>query len=380
MSLPGDPEALLDAARDLRTASEALAQAHDSLAARAGSMSGWQGAAAAAATSALDARSRTLQQAAECLAASVGPLLTYGDELRAAQLDYARGEATGEQGRAAQAAAGSGAVPAADTARDAANQTLDDAADLMIAAEARALRANESAARALAAARSTLDGLTPPPGPGPLAGDTGPDIGTALADVGNALASFGNAAVHDVGSVATMAAGAGLVALGAAGDLGGLALIASAVGAPAGAAVAAGSTALMGVGAGLVGVGALTVAQDAQGSDRVEPFRPGGSGPAEIPAAQRPNVEDPQLNNMVRDLYRGTESPGRTGDGTTADAARYERATGESVKGGDHVRKANNYVRGLRNWLRRHPDASAQDRGAAQNELDNLLDALGRAE
>jgi uncharacterized protein YukE len=380
MPLPGDPEAVLDASRDLRTAAEALARAHESVTARTRSMSGWQGAAAAAATSAIDGRSRTLQQAAECLAASVGPLLAYADELRAAQLDYARGEATDEQGRAALAAAGSGTVPAADAARDAANQTRDDAADLLIAAEARALHANETAARALAAARAALDGLSPPSTPGPVVGDDRPDIGSALADVGNGLASFGNAAVHDVGSVSTMAAGAGLVALGAAGDLGGLALIASAVGAPAGAAVAAGSTALIGVGAGLVGVGALTVAQDAQGSDRVEPFRPGGSGPAEVPPAQRPSVEDPKLNNILDDLYRATRSPTRTGDGTTADAVRSERETGDTVGDKFHTQKANDYVRALRRWLRRNPDAPSEERQVAQHEYDNLLQALGRTQ
>lgn len=40
--------------------------------------------------------------------------------------------------------------------------------------------------------------------------------------------------------------------------------------------------------------------------------------------------------------------------------------------------KVNDHVRALRSWLQAHPDAVPQDRRIARDELENLLDALGR--
>jgi hypothetical protein len=129
----------------------------------------------------------------------------------------------------------------------------------------------------------------------------------------------------------------------------------------------------------------MTVAQSASGPDRVEPLGRGGNngaagdGPV-TPPARRPPVEDDRLDEVVDGLYRGSRSEGRVGDGTTGDAVRNERATGESTAGRFHTRKANNTVRFLRNWLRKNPNASASDREVAQREYDNLLDALGRTQ
>lgn len=81
---------------------------------------------------------------------------------------------------------------------------------------------------------------------------------------------------------------------------------------------------------------------------------------------------------MVNDLYRGARSADRVGDGHTADAALFERASGDLVKDKNHIKKANIYIRGLRNWLRRNPDAAPSDRAIAINEMNRLLHAVGR--
>ena len=87
----------------------------------------------------------------------------------------------------------------------------------------------------------------------------------------------------------------------------------------------------------------------------------------------KPNVQDPKLQNIVNQLYR----PGaQIGNGSTADAIRYEKATGCPVGGRWHTRKGWDYVRALQRWLQQNPNASASDRQAAQDILDDLLDAL----
>jgi hypothetical protein len=104
-------------------------------------------------------------------------------------------------------------------------------------------------------------------------------------------------------------------------------------------------------------------------------LRRGAPGP--VPAAVRPTVEDPKLRNFVDAVYRGVDNPHRVGDGTTADAVRHERSTGTEVHGRNHETKARETVRGLNNWLRKNPDASASDRGTAEAMRDDLQQALG---
>jgi hypothetical protein len=70
-------------------------------------------------------------------------------------------------------------------------------------------------------------------------------------------------------------------------------------------------------------------------------------------------------------------NPNRAGTGTTADAIRYELATGRAVAGRFHSRKGQEYARALENWLRVNPDAPYRDRIVAQSLLDDLRSALG---
>ncbi len=90
-----------------------------------------------------------------------------------------------------------------------------------------------------------------------------------------------------------------------------------------------------------------------------------------------PSVSHPKLQNIVNDLYRGTTNPQRVGNGTTMDAIRHELATGGAVHGRRHLEKGQIYANGLRNFLRRNPNASAHDRRVAQSLYDELQGAIG---
>lgn len=60
-----------------------------------------------------------------------------------------------------------------------------------------------------------------------------------------------------------------------------------------------------------------------------------------------------------------------------ANAIRYERQSGETTHGRSHIKKAEDSLRGLENWLHRNPDAPASERAIAAREIANLRDALG---
>lgn len=95
------------------------------------------------------------------------------------------------------------------------------------------------------------------------------------------------------------------------------------------------------------------------------------------PPISRPTVvSGGKLQNIINNLYKHVERPGRVGTGTTADAVRHELLTGRLTGGLGHITKARGEIRGLRNWLRRNPDAPYRDRLIAQSLLDDLLDAL----
>lgn len=89
-----------------------------------------------------------------------------------------------------------------------------------------------------------------------------------------------------------------------------------------------------------------------------------------------PSVSDTRLQNIVNDLYKGTTNPERVGNGTTMDAIRHELATGGAVHGRRHLEKGRQYSNGLRNFLRRNPDASLHDRRVAQSLDDELQGAM----
>ena len=87
----------------------------------------------------------------------------------------------------------------------------------------------------------------------------------------------------------------------------------------------------------------------------------------------KPIVSDIKLGGLMDDLYR---DGAKIGTGSTADAVRYETATGNSVGGVFHTQKAQDYSVALQKWLDSNPSASFSDRSAAQNVLRDLQNAL----
>ncbi|WP_235896133.1 type IV secretion protein Rhs [Yersinia alsatica] len=78
---------------------------------------------------------------------------------------------------------------------------------------------------------------------------------------------------------------------------------------------------------------------------------------------EKPNVKNENLKNIIDDLYRPNTN---VGSGSTADAVRYELATGKKVGGRGHVEKAQTYSKALQDWLNKNPQASSSDKAVAE--------------
>jgi len=94
------------------------------------------------------------------------------------------------------------------------------------------------------------------------------------------------------------------------------------------------------------------------------------------PPASGPSVLDPDLKNIVRDLYKGASGPDPIGTGSTADAIRNEGKTGQPTHGKWHTQKGQQYARALEKWLEENQNASVADREVAQRMLDDLRSAM----
>lgn len=198
---------------------------------------------------------------------------------------------------------------------------------------------------------------------------------------------FSNLADH-AGDLAletlSLAGGVTLMVLGSGVEVGGVALDITGAGALIGVPANAAGVVVIGTGATLTTAGALgmgdtmnqvfseTMSDSSGGSTSSAPQPPTGSG-----VASKPPVGDTKLGNIVDDLYKGTKGTNPVGDGTTADAVRAERITGNPSGGKWHFGKAGEYIHSLQKWLTEHPDASAADRAVATQEMENLQNALG---
>ena len=63
--------------------------------------------------------------------------------------------------------------------------------------------------------------------------------------------------------------------------------------------------------------------------------------------------------------------------GSTADALRYEKVTGNTVSGKRHAIKARERVQNLKSWIKNNPSASSSDKSASEQMLLDLMEALG---
>ncbi len=97
------------------------------------------------------------------------------------------------------------------------------------------------------------------------------------------------------------------------------------------------------------------------------------------PPAPRPNATDQKLKNYIDNLWHGSTSPNRLGDGTTFDALRNEIRTGRPTgppPGRWHFEKAAQTAKDIKNWLDGPGrNASAADRQIAEDLLRRFRDA-----
>jgi len=84
----------------------------------------------------------------------------------------------------------------------------------------------------------------------------------------------------------------------------------------------------------------------------------------------KPTVTDKKLQNIIDDLYK----PGSIGTGNTADAIRYEIATGNPVGNKWHSEKGMNAIRALEKWINKNKNSP--DTKAATAVLNDLKDAF----
>lgn len=212
-----------------------------------------------------------------------------------------------------------------------------------------------------------------------------PDPGTPLAQLGN-LADYlwdhpGDLSRLAVDGIA-IDVGVAMVVGGSAGDLGAVTISFTGIGLLVAVPAAAVDTAVIIVGAGVAAGGAGAMGGDLARMNKNAQSQGRGNHNTQLiprkPARVAPKADDPQLQNRLNDLHHGSTRTDRTGNGTTTDAIRAERITGNGaqVQGKSHVRKGWQYVRSLTNWIRNHPNASASDKALAQQELTDLLEAL----
>lgn len=88
----------------------------------------------------------------------------------------------------------------------------------------------------------------------------------------------------------------------------------------------------------------------------------------------KPIVKDVKLQSFINELYRPNA---KVGNGSTADAIRYELSTGKKVGGKSHVQKGEDALVRLSKWLKNNLTASPGDRAAVENIISDLNEALG---
>ncbi len=89
----------------------------------------------------------------------------------------------------------------------------------------------------------------------------------------------------------------------------------------------------------------------------------------------KPSVTDPYLTKMVNYLWRPNAA---VASGSTADAIRFEKLTGQLLSKSGHGQKGRDAISSLKDWLMKNHTASASDRQAAQDIIDDLFDALNK--
>jgi len=94
----------------------------------------------------------------------------------------------------------------------------------------------------------------------------------------------------------------------------------------------------------------------------------------DVEGVLRPRVDDVELQRkFINEIYRNNAA---IGYGSTADAIRFTKKTGELVGGSDHVIKGQYVINGLKNWLQRFPETTEHDRRIINLIITDIEDAL----
>ncbi|WP_280725185.1 putative T7SS-secreted protein [Kitasatospora sp. MAA4] len=252
--VPGDPATISHTQASLQAYGDLLHLAGAGLQ-RIDTSDGWSGDAADAFRKVFHGQPTKWLQAGDAFHDAAGALNTY-----VSVLSWAQGQATDAINL----------WNSGDASHQAAQEKLDSARSQL-----------DSAGKAAATVVGKARDLAPPkPGFWHDVGSFFSDAGHVAVQVGETaatdLASVGNAMLHDPGSTLSVAGGLGLAVLGAGGEVGGVALDITGVGAALGVPLAAVSAAAITGGLGMAGVGMTNVLHDAAGSDRVNMNSDGG--------------------------------------------------------------------------------------------------------
>jgi hypothetical protein len=90
---------------------------------------------------------------------------------------------------------------------------------------------------------------------------------------------------------------------------------------------------------------------------------------------QAPHVKNSKLKKIIEQNYRENAE---IGSGSTAEALRHEKLTGEAVKGKFHTQKVEEMINRLDDWIKQNPNALTKDKAAAENVLKDLNNAQGK--
>lgn len=292
--VPGHPASVTTTLTAMRSYGDALHQAGAGLS-RIDTTDGWSSPAGDAFRAKFHGQPGKWLVAGDCFHNAADALDTYN-----ATLEWAQGRAADaiRQWNDAQAATGQARaqhdqnqrlaghdLPFNDpgiAGRQAAQATLNDA-------RAKVRSAGDQAAAAVGTAR---DQAPQKPGFWSDLGHFFSDLGAGVANVAgtvvNGVASFGNAVIHHPGDLVTTLAGAGLMAVGAGGEIGGAALDATGVGAVIGVPANVVSAGVIATGGAMAAAGAGDLMMHASSDDRVNPMRTDhtGAGDGEFEPAE----------------------------------------------------------------------------------------------
>ncbi len=282
--VPGDTAALTATAGAWRQYGDALNEAGTGLQ-RIETTQGWAGPAGDAFRAKFQGQPSQWLQAGGCFEDAAAALERYASALQWAQAQAAdaigqwnRGQAATQQAQQVheqnEKAAGQ-SLPFTDPGaaqRQAAQNTLDAARTQL-----------DSAGNAAAAAIGTARDKAPAqPGFWSEVGDFFSGLGADAANIAgtavNSFASFGNAVLQNPGDTLTMIAGAGLTMLGAGGEVGGVALDATGIGALIGVPVNVVSAGAIATGVAMAAAGGGDLARHAAGDDRTQVMRTDHTG------------------------------------------------------------------------------------------------------